>query len=178
MPNYLFVLGAPNDAFGALLPIARKRAEAAAARYHLDPNLKIVATGGFGAHFNTTATPHRDYVNDALVRLGVPPAALEQEGFFSGNTVEDIVQIAEFAKRRELSRIAVITSAFHVARCQLIVACVLPAVEVDVVGAENPLGLDPALVEHERVAIARLRSQGGVTVGDYLYPLPVHHFAP
>lgn len=170
MYEYLFVLGAPNDKFGALSPIARSRVEAAVGRYRQNPRLKIIATGGFGPHFNTTARPHRDYVNIALSQLGVPIAALEPEGFLSSNTVQDIIQIADFTERRGLASIGIMTSTFHVPRCQIIAGCLLPAVGVKVEGAKDPIDLDPELIKHEAAATASLQSQGGVIIRDRLYP--------
>ncbi len=176
MHRYLFVLGAPNDPFGALSSIARSRMDAAAAYYRAELGagmpLTIVATGGHGDHFNRAPRPHRDYANDDLVRRSIPKTALVEDGFLSSNTVEDAFHISEFVTRHNIPEATVLTSTFHVDRCRLIFSCVMQSCRFSFHAAKDPPDLEPSVLAHERSAIAVIRNQGGVAYGAQFFPLP------
>lgn len=171
MPKLLFVLGAPNDRFGALSAIAAERLAAAASLYHAGPDMRVIVTGGHGPHFNTAPSPHRVYGNAELVRLGVPRKALEPDGFLTTNTVEDLVEIAAFVAAKRPEACLVLTSAFHVARCKLISQCVAPG-GFTFFAAADPPDLDAAMAAHEVAAQASIRARGGVIHGSRFFPLP------
>jgi hypothetical protein len=56
-PGIIIVLGSPNDDKGNLFSVAVERCEAALRLLADRPGWKVLLTGGFGAHFNTTGTP-------------------------------------------------------------------------------------------------------------------------
>lgn len=160
-PSHLFLMGFSNAPSGALSEVALSRVEAAVRLHQAAPDLKVVATGGHGDNFNRAPLPHRTYVNAALAARGVPAANLEAEGFLSANTVEDVMMIAAFAAERGLRRLAVVTSAFHVARCRLIFSCAMPGHDIVFHAAQDPTDIAP-LVAHEEAARARILAQGGI----------------
>lgn len=61
MNTVIIVLGAPNSSDGRLSVIAKSRYDQAYQTYLHNPKAKILCTGGFGAHFNTTDCAHERY---------------------------------------------------------------------------------------------------------------------
>lgn len=166
------MLGAPNDEFGALSPISAGRIRAAASLYRADRDLKVIATGGRGPHFNQAPQAHRTYANAELMRLGVPRAALTFEGFLTSNTVEDVIEIAAYAAERALEDWSVLTSAFHLPRCRLVFDCVAPDRLVAFHAARDPPTLATSILAHEAAAQDAIRARGGVTYGARFFALP------
>ena len=82
------VLGSPNDDQGRLSTIARERCDRALEEYLAHPDWKIICTGGFGPHFNTTDRPHHHYTKKYLVSKGAPEEDV-LEGVMSASTLED-----------------------------------------------------------------------------------------
>ena len=72
MQGILLVLGAPNDEQGNLSSIARERCDQAIRVYKEHPGYKILLTGGYGPHFNTTSLPHASYTKQYLMAHHVP----------------------------------------------------------------------------------------------------------
>lgn len=174
--DLIFVLGAPNDQNGELSEIARKRVETAVDVFRRSAarnrSSKIVLTGGFGEHFNTTATPHWVYARDYMGELGVPADAIDEAGLESANSVEDAVMILDYLEDHSAVDVFVVTSEIHVERCALIFACMGPNREFQFVGAPNAQDGIQEAVRHEKAAIERLKRQGGVIFSDRLFPLP------
>jgi len=71
----IIILGSPNDDNGSLLPIALSRSEKALAEYNRIGDCKILCTGGFGQHFNSTNVAHGKYLQEHLMSKGVPPSS-------------------------------------------------------------------------------------------------------
>ena len=67
--SVIIVLGAPNDSEGNLSAIAIERCQQALIEYAQNPGAKILPTGGWGEHFNTTDKPHSHYLRQYL-KLG------------------------------------------------------------------------------------------------------------
>lgn len=170
---FIFVLGHSNDAFGRLSDAGLMRIEAAAATMNslsCAEEVRIVPTGGFADHFNTTDRPNWSYAKRALDELGVPKSAVWETGLNSAHTVEDAVLIADFLSSRHASKAIVVTSQSHVARSRLILRCIAPEWNFDFVASVEPE--DEAVLLHETAAIKRIMDQGGVIWGDKLFPIP------
>lgn len=155
----IVVLGAPNDDRGNLLPVAAGRAQAALLQYRQEPTARLVLTGGFGAHFNNTARPHFEYVEDYLQSRGVPESAILGR-LPTANTIEDAEACAELLRRyaRPL-QLRVVTSDFHLARARLLFQRAFGEhAALEMIPA--PSGLPPdelaQALRHESEAIARL----------------------
>lgn len=124
------ILGATNDADGNLSLMARLRLRHGVLEYkrHRDAGYKILITGGFGAHFNTTDRPHWHYARLFLENeLGVPSDAILPEASESANTVEDFEKAAPIFLKYGFARVVLVTSTFHIARARYIASHV-PAV--------------------------------------------------
>ncbi|NJO35471.1 MAG: hypothetical protein HC869_22695 [Rhodospirillales bacterium] len=74
---------------------------------------------GFGSHFNSTDTPHRELVYRHLEGAGATIDRAEASDLLSSNTVEDIALIVAFTKARGIAEYCVITSRFHVRQMPL-----------------------------------------------------------
>lgn len=169
MQNAIFVLGSPNSPNGKLSPISESRIERAITIQNGWSNSIILATGGFGLHFNASELPHRELVHRALSARGALYDDADVGDLLSSNTVEDATMIAAFAKSRHLTHYAVVTSGFHLPRCRYIFAC-LETQHIDFFAADDPADLDPEIVRHEASALALLVAQGGIVVDDLLHP--------
>lgn len=157
--SLIVVLGAPNDAMGALLPVAMSRMETAV-RVHQDhPSSPILTTGGFGAHFNTSPEPHFSHMARELVSRGVDQSSI-LPGVPSANTVEDAVGSCERARALGVTKLVVVTSDFHGDRARLLFDREGSDLNIEFCLADSD-GLEPDLRRrheaHERSAIERLR---------------------
>jgi uncharacterized SAM-binding protein YcdF (DUF218 family) len=166
----LFILGSPNSTDGALSPMAVNRAAKAIELQKARPDTVLLATGGFGRHFNISTTPHRELLHRYLLQRGALVDAATSEDFLSSNTVEDATMIIRFAASRGSERCGILTSQFHMARCRYIFECLAGRDTFDFLQAEDPSDLDLDSVSHEAAALTQLLSQGGVLVGDVLHP--------
>lgn len=171
MSEIIFVLGSPNSNDGSLSDISLSRIECAIAIHARTPQSHIIATGGFGEHFNTSAISHRELVHRHLTELGLWFSIDSAEDLLSSNTVEDVQMIVSFTASRGCEHYAVVTSEFHLARCRYIFDCLEPK-RIDIYGGKDPTNLDPGIVEHENKALAQLVSQGGVLIDGVLHPHP------
>jgi uncharacterized SAM-binding protein YcdF (DUF218 family) len=116
--HIVIVLGSTNTRNGRLSPMGVRRLTCALALYRTRPaDTQLLLTGGFGAHFNTTAQPHWSYARAWLRRHGVPEAAFL--GFVaSTNTPDDARLAADLLARHPAARVTLVTSDFHVARAR------------------------------------------------------------
>lgn len=160
----IVLLGSPNRDDGTLYDVARDRCEQAITEWRQHPGSKILPTGGFGDHFNTTDQPHAAYLRAYLHARGVPPQDVI-EGAHSRNTIEDATLSFPIVQRHGASRAIVVTSDYHGARAQYVFGRSYAGVELtfalcptDQATCELDL---PALVAHEREALANLKSQDG-----------------
>ncbi|WP_343560614.1 YdcF family protein [Sphingobacterium sp.] len=156
----ILVLGAPNDAQGNLAQIAQDRLNCACNLYLRNPGFKIVCTGGFGAHFNTTDQPHYFYAHKFLIEKGVPKHALG-DGILSANTVEDFKLSRALIMEQNPQILIVVTSDFHMQRAQLLYQRYIDYPKVVFVPAPSSLSKEELvpLIAHESAAVKRLREE-------------------
>ncbi|CAM3955211.1 MULTISPECIES: YdcF family protein [Pseudoalteromonas] len=159
MSSVIILLGAPNNSDGSLTAIAKSRCDKAYQVFLQQPYSKLLCTGGFGAHFNTTNTAHGDLTKAYLIKLGVPenaflPVALSRFTFEDATLAEPILASAE-AKKAIL-----VSSEFHIARVYYVFSHVLPHIEFSCEAAITPLPEAELeqLVAHEKHAMERERS--------------------
>jgi uncharacterized SAM-binding protein YcdF (DUF218 family) len=170
MQHNMFILGSPNSVDGVLSSISVKRIEKAIALQKANPDIVLMATGGFGSHFNTSTIPHRELLHqyllqqDAVINPGSP------DDLLSSNTVQDAIMILQFSNSRGLEKIGVVTSKFHMARCRYIFECLTETDFIEYFAADDPSSLSSEINRHESTALARLQAQGGVIIDDVLYP--------
>ena len=157
-PGVIIVLGAPNDETGRLSERALERAERALEEFHDHPGYRILTTGGYGAHFNTTSKPHGCYSRQYLIGKGVPENAFLPVAE-STNTPEDARLSKPILEPLGVRELRIVTSDFHVARARFCFEREFPS---------HPLVFCPAttiateaerqrLHDHETRALARLK---------------------
>lgn len=128
----IIVLGAQNDASGRLSATALARARTALAEYHRRSGSKLLPTGGYGIHFNTTGRPHAYYVAQFLISRGVPRTDI-LEFAESSNTLEDAILSKRILERYALESVTVVTSDFHMPRAWLLFQKILPSQTIEFV---------------------------------------------
>ena len=155
----IVILGAPNDDTGKLSSIARERCEQGLQEHRRHPAARILPTGGWGAHFNTTAHPHHHYTRRYLESQGVP-TELFVEGADSTNTIEDAKLCRPIVERHGFTQLLVVTSDFHLPRAEFLFRREFPSIALSFSGARTylPATEIQRLVQHEERALARLRA--------------------
>ena len=156
----IVILGAPNDDTGALSSIACERCEQGLREHRRHPEARILPTGGWGAHFNTTVHPHHHYTRSYLESKGVPPELFVQ-GADSTNTIEDAKLSQPIVERHGFTHLRVVTSDFHLPRAEFLFRREFPDIELTFVGAKThlPEAEIQRLAQHEERALARLRAE-------------------
>ncbi len=156
----IVVLGSPNFPDGTLGPIALDRIKGCLSIF--DPTKhKILCTGGFGAHFNTSPVAHANYLKDFLIQKGVPSTAFLPLAF-SSNTVEDAVMSKFILKEVEYKNLLILTSEYHLARVKFIFTEILKDFNLSfnaVIHHSMDDLLEP-LIQHEKLAMEQLKSNG------------------
>ena len=160
MITAIVVLGSPNDAEGRLSTIAVERCRQALSEYRQRPGAKVIPTGGWGEHFNTTAQPHGYYTRKYLESNGVPAGDI-LECVESANTVEDARLCRPIVERHGITGLIVVTSDFHLPRARFLFTREFPKAGLTFCGAATDLPADELarLKRHEEGALARLRQE-------------------
>jgi uncharacterized SAM-binding protein YcdF (DUF218 family) len=155
------VLGSPNDDQGRLHTVAVERCRLAAQLARDNPTAKLLLTGGFGPHFNTTTSPHTIYLKQKLLTLGVEETRFVPDAH-SRNTIEDASLSKPIVLAHHGGLLVVVTSDYHVARARFLferqyadtdIKLVFVSCETD--EAHCDLELAP-LKAHEKRALERL----------------------
>ena len=153
----IVVLGAPNSDKGELSEIAMNRLDRAVSFWKINKGYKILCTGGFGPHFNTTNQPHAKYATDYLQKKGVPADAILPY-VISSNTLDDVLKAKPVIQHYQPQNLIVITSDFHMERAAILFNRHLQ--EQNLIFIEATSTLDETrlsqLIAHERNAISRL----------------------
>jgi uncharacterized SAM-binding protein YcdF (DUF218 family) len=173
LPGLIVVLGSPNDDQGNLSEMGRGRIELAFQKYtELRPHgWKLLLTGGFGEHFNRTATPNAQYAKQLLTARGVRESDFV-EFALSRNTVDDALQSRPIVERHNCPSLLVISSDFHIPRVEFVFQSVFPDRIVAFAGAPYLEARAPVeserLTAHEQKELASLRERGESIVGGAL----------
>ena len=158
----IVLLGSPNRDDGTLCSVARDRCSRAIEEWHRHPGSKILPTGGFGDHFNTTDQPHATYLQAHLLAHGVPEGDI-LGGAHSRNRIEDATLSYPIVQQQGASRAIVVTSDYHAARAEYIFARTYAGISLSFSlcpTSEETCELDLcALRAHEQEALDRLRRQ-------------------
>ena len=158
----LIVLGSPNSEDGILSPMALLCIQKCMELY--DPHsCKIVLTGGFGVHFNTSNLPHYGHLKKYLLKNGISEEAI-LELIPSRHSVEDASLSHFILKKYKPKEIIIITSDYHQKRAGLIFETIFaPYNRITVIGA-NSETIDKALIDplvsHEHLAFQDLIENG------------------
>lgn len=163
MNKLLIILGAPNDHLGNLSQIAEDRLACAYNFYNANNDFKLVCTGGFGQHFNTTDKPHFYYAQKYLIDRGVPADAF-LNGAPSSNTIEDFKMTRDLVLTVPPDIVAIITSDFHLSRARFLYNKIINYPRVVFIPAHSSLPEAQLLPlwEHESRALLKLQESGAI----------------
>ena len=162
----IIILGSPNKPDGTLYSIAQERCALALQIYRKNPTFKLLLTGGYGDHFNTSELSHAFYLKKYLMTLNIPPRAIV-EFAESGNTLEDATLTRPIVEKYQPGKIIVITSDYHLARAKYIFEREFQELKIPIEFAaattnkENcEVDLD-ALIRYEVDALTQLQQEDG-----------------
>lgn len=160
MKKIILLLGSPNDSQGNLSRTAVDRNECAYSIYTRNDDVKILCTGGYGEHFNTTGLPHAQYAKDYLSAKGV-----EEEDFMtfilSSNTYEDLEMAKPVIEEHNPELLIVITSDFHMERVRILFKRLVDYPRTLFVPATTTLDDEQLLplILHEEHAVKKLKEK-------------------
>ena len=156
----IVVLGSPNFPNGTLGPIALDRLQGCLSIFNPQKH-KILCTGGFGTHFNTSPIAHANYLKDFLIQKRVPSTAFLPLAL-SSNTVEDAVMSKSILIKTEFKDLVIMTSEYHVARVKFIFTEILKDFNLNF-NAVTHHSIDDVLeplIQHEKMAMDQLNLNG------------------
>ncbi len=155
----LLVLGSPNSSTGELSDISKSRLDCC--RDLFTKGQRVLCTGAWGAHFNTSNQPHALYAKKYLLEKG-----LSEEDFLdfalSENTVDDARKIKSILSGLNYRKLTVITSDYHLDRVKLIFKKILEGYQLEFIGAKSNLDEETyrSLLLHEKNAIQSINENG------------------
>jgi uncharacterized SAM-binding protein YcdF (DUF218 family) len=173
LPGLVVVLGSPNDEAGRLSEIGQGRNALGLDlyRHRRADGWKLLLTGGYGDHFNTTPLPHAHYARALMLKKGVPADDIVELAE-SRNTVDDALTARPIVERHGAPRLLVVSSDFHLARVEFIFRRVFPDRELEFAGAPylptRPPEEQTRLRAHEERELANLWALGESLVGGVL----------
>ena len=173
IPGLVVILGSPNDENGNLSAMGKGRVELGYKKY-LElkaAGWKILLTGGFGAHFNTTKNPNAYYAQQMLLQLGVSATDI-LDFALSKNTVDDALQSREIIEKFNYSSLVVVSSDFHIPRVEFVFKAVFPDCSLTFAAAPylefQSLEERDRLLAHESKELESLKERGESIVGGAL----------
>lgn len=142
----IVLLGNENDVSGKLKRAALLRADETIKLLNADSNSIVISTGTFGA-FNPSNTPHGELLARYLTENGIARERILPHTK-STNTLEDAYAVVRYLEREDglnkarISRMVVVTSAFHLSRVKYIFGRVVQGISLDFKEAPDPEELD------------------------------------
>lgn len=162
LPGLVVILGSPNDEHGTLGQMGQGRVQLGFQQYRelKSSGWKILLTGGYGTHFNTTSKPNAYYAQQLLLQLGVPETDVVDFAL-SKNTADDALQSRKIVEQFDCPSLLVITSDFHLARAEYIFRSVFSDKTLSFLGADYLPNIPPeerkALLAHEHKRLKELK---------------------
>lgn len=157
--DILVVLGAPNSPTGELGEISTTRLDCCFALY--STGKKVLCTGGWGEHFNTSKEPHASHAKKYLIEKGISNVDF-LEFALSSNTVEDAIKAKQIISEIADPHLTVITSVFHFERVKLIFREVLKNYHINFIAVQCDLNENQlqSVINHEQKAIESILENG------------------
>ena len=123
------------------------------------PDFRILPTGGWGKHFNTTDNAHGHYVQQELLRRGVCDSAFLPCAR-SSNTIEDATLSRPVLDEYPDAELIVVTSDFHEGRARFVFEREFPERTIRFSTSETHLPTDDLARRraHEERALERLKN--------------------
>ena len=162
--DLIVVLGSPNADDGRLFDVAIGRCELALGVYRENPDQRVILTGGFGAHFNTTPFPHAELLERYLIDRGLPQQVIVGR-VESANSIEDALLSKDLIASLNPGKITIVTSDYHQDRAEFIFKSVWGE-SVDLRFRYSSVDPDRseldilALTAHEKRAVEKLKRVG------------------
>ena len=164
IPGVIIILGSPNSAEGELYYVARQRCEKGLQEHLNRPDWKIVLTGGFGKHFNTTKQAHHVYLRKYLLDKGLAPGVI-LGSVLSTNTLEDASLSKPIIMKHHVKDILVVSSDFHYERARYIFEAEYSDMDIRISFSladtdESACGFDlQSQTTHEKEALENLKAK-------------------
>ncbi len=136
MNGIIIILGSPNDERGNLSNIAISRLRRGLQEYRQRKGYKILCTGGFGEHFNTTDKPHAEYAINYLFQSGLAETDI-LEIAESRNTAEDALFAKPTVEKHGVKSLIIVSSDFHMKRVKHIFKRVFRGFDLKFYGAQT-----------------------------------------
>jgi uncharacterized SAM-binding protein YcdF (DUF218 family) len=161
MNGIIIILGSPNDEQGNLSEMATKRLAQGLSEWRKHKGYKILCTGGFGEHFNTTDRPHALYAVQHLIGKGVSKSDI-LEIVKSRNTVEDAVLSKPIIVKHGVSTLVIVSSDFHMDRVRHVFKRVFKGFDLTFSSAKTFFSKERirALRNHEKRELDYLKKKG------------------
>lgn len=162
LPGLIVILGSPNDEQGNLSAMGQGRVHTGFQKYQELKNKgwKILLTGGYGEHFNTTDKPNAFYAQQLLLKWGVQAEDIVDFAL-SKNTVDDALQARNIVEQFDCPSMLIITSDFHLPRAEYIFRSVFSDKSLSFLGADYvskiPQEEREALLAHEHRGLTQLK---------------------
>ncbi|MBL4642956.1 MAG: YdcF family protein [Flavobacteriaceae bacterium] len=155
----LVVLGAPNSVSGELSTISISRLKYCL--QHFNKQKRILCTGGFGTHFNTTKIPHATYAKEYLLEHGISTASFLASAL-SSNTVEDAVKTKSIISKLDNIKLLIISSDYHIKRVEYIFNKILKEYSKTYIGVASNLDAKTLAVlnQHEKESLESMVKKG------------------
>ncbi|GLU52093.1 YdcF family protein [Dyadobacter frigoris] len=158
----ILVLGSPNEPDGTLSEMAKSRLTVCQKLY-VSGTYKIVLTGGFGQHFNTSDKPHAYYLKQNLLSKNI-----REEDIIglteSRHSVEDATLSKWIITQYKPEKIIIVTSDYHFDRAKLIFDAVYAPFTDFSFSLASSVNINPEilnqLIQHEKTALQDLRDHG------------------
>jgi len=154
----LVVLGSPNSVLGELSAISISRLNYCL--QHFDNQKRILCTGGFGAHFNSSKIAHATYAKEYLLKNGITKNSFLTSAL-SSNTVEDAVKTKSISKLNNI-RLTIISSDYHIKRVEYIFNQILKDYSKIYVGIKSDIAPQKLalLIQHEKKSLESILKNG------------------
>jgi uncharacterized SAM-binding protein YcdF (DUF218 family) len=161
MKGIIIILGSPNDDQGNLSETATGRLAQGLVELRHHAGYKILCTGGFGEHFNTTDKPHAFYAVRYLIAEGVSETDI-LEIVKSRNTVEDALLSQSIITKHGVRSLIIVSSDFHMKRVKHIFKKLFKSHNLTFSSAKTSFSKERyrSLRNHEKRELDKLKKNG------------------
>ncbi|MCX6811156.1 MAG: YdcF family protein, partial [Candidatus Berkelbacteria bacterium] len=158
MKGIIIVLGSFNDEKGNINYIAKSRLNAGIKKLKEKDSYKLLLTGGFGRHFNTTNNPHAYYAKKYCLKNGIMPENI-LDFVESGNTVEDAYFSKPIIDKYRPEEVTIVSSDFHLPRVKYIFNKIFFGRKLSFIGSHDNIPKEPLMkiLDHEKEALVRIK---------------------
>ncbi|NQV91897.1 YdcF family protein [Candidatus Woesearchaeota archaeon] len=159
MKGIMIILGHTNDNQGRLSSISKERLDLGFKS--LEKGYKIIATGAFGGHFNTTKKMHASYSKEYLLKKGISKSLFLKIAK-SSHTVEDALFSHVIIGGYKVKDIVVVTSDFHMARVKFIFGRIFKNYNLKFLSSKTEISEEKMkkLKSHEQKTLRKLKREG------------------